>query len=127
MHNCTLQEEDNASDSDETAEKKKKKKKKKKKRRRQIHRCACLYASACICYASACICYASVCICYASVCIEYSLNTPALEALREPVLSRKCGSRPHGLPAERQDSLYTSPVAALFETLCVCRAMRKKK
>jgi hypothetical protein len=29
------------------------------------------------------------------------------------VLSRKCGSRPHGLPAERQDSSYTSPVGQI--------------
>jgi hypothetical protein len=59
---------------------------------------------------------------HASVCIEYSLNTPALEALREPVLSRKCGSRPHGLPAERQDSSYTSPVGQIIRQSAISPA-----
>ena len=60
----------------------------------------------------------------ASACarIEYSLNTPGLEALREPVLSRKCGSRPHGLPAERQDSSYTSPVGQIIRQSAISPA-----
>ena len=78
IHNCTLQEETNASDSDETAEKKKKKEKKKKEKTdtevcMSVRICMHLLASVCICM---------------HLCIEYSLNTPAFEARREPVLSR---------------------------------------
>ena len=55
IHNCTLQEETNYSDSDETAEKKKKKKKKKKEDKTDtqvcmsVRICMHLLASVCIC------------------------------------------------------------------------------
>lgn len=91
MHNYTLQQEDSNSDSDERAKQKKLEKLKQKKKKKKddddedpevctsVRICTHLHASACICTHL------------------YALNTPrfyittALEALREPVLSRKCG------------------------------------
>ena len=92
MHNYTLQQDDSNSDSDERAKQKKLEKLKQKKKKKKddddedpevctsVRICTHLHASACICMHL------------------YALNTPrfyittALEALRESVLSRKCGS-----------------------------------
>ena len=69
IHNCTLQEETNYSDSDETAEKKKKKKKKEDKTDTQV----CMSVRICMHLLRICMhLLASVCICLHL----YALNTP---------------------------------------------------
>ena len=100
MHNYTLHvQEDSNSDSDERAKQNKleKSKQKKKKKKDDDDKDPEVCTSVQFLYASACICLhllASACICMHL----YALNTPrfyittALESLREPVLSRKCGS-----------------------------------
>ena len=70
IHNCTLQEETNYSDSDETAEKKKKKKKEKKEK---TDTQVCMSVRICMHLLRICMhLLASVCICLHL----YALNTP---------------------------------------------------
>ena len=98
MHNYTLHvQEDSNSDSDERAKQKKLEKPKQEKKKDDNDKNPEVCTSVQFLYASACICLhllASACICmhlYALNTLQFYITT-ALEALREPVLSRKCGS-----------------------------------
>ena len=75
IHNCTLQEETNCSDSDETAEKKKKKKKKKKKEDKTETQ-VCM--SVRICMHLLRICMHLLRICMPSATHLHALNTPRI-------------------------------------------------
>ena len=133
MHNYTLQQADNSSGSDESAKQEKQQKRKNQKKDDKEDSEECTFVRICTHLkgiASAYICmhlYASICIWMHWIILGfisplYWEHCESLFSLASVVAVH------HGLPTERQDSLYTSPVAAttLVETLCVCRAMGKK-
>ena len=84
-------------------------------------RCACLYESVCICMHL----HASVCICMHYKLLGF-ISSLRWKHCESPFSLASAVAVRHGLPAERQDSLYTSPVAALFQTLCLCREIRQR-